>query len=380
MATRLSDLVICGELWNTRNYSTHGWLGLRGRETALRFELTGNCDPDLRGWHIRFEAPTADHEPDTPPEEAEKHERLLEGLAWQQIGPTGVMTAARQVKVCEASVRENYMRCKAGEPTPFEWKPCLTLEWFSQNGRVLLEMIDPVIDFVEFVPYEGAPAPAYQPTPQPPEDDEEEDPGLGITTIQLGDDGQADIREEVFSSAAELEGDEPSCECDEDPYGLFPADLQQQLDSGTRDPEDAEMARFMHEMELQDDLMENDDGDPLQNIVMMIGGKPDPDALSDQEAEGKLKGILSQLAIYGVTLDMCEHYTPRDALRLLVDELLPNERFHPQLQGTGWVQHFSTWEHCTKCEEQADREYEEYERKQREKGAAGDPGETADWA
>ena len=36
MAWRLGELVECGELFNTRHYSTYGWLKLRGRDQRLR--------------------------------------------------------------------------------------------------------------------------------------------------------------------------------------------------------------------------------------------------------------------------------------------------------------------------------------------------------
>ena len=39
MAWRLNDLVEAGELFNTRSYSVHGWLKIRGREEPLLFEL-----------------------------------------------------------------------------------------------------------------------------------------------------------------------------------------------------------------------------------------------------------------------------------------------------------------------------------------------------
>ena len=57
MTLRLSDLVVGGELFNTKHYSVHGWVQLRGQEHALHLELTGNCAPDLAGWHPRLEEP-----------------------------------------------------------------------------------------------------------------------------------------------------------------------------------------------------------------------------------------------------------------------------------------------------------------------------------
>ena len=56
MAYRLGEHVLCGEIFNTSNYSTHGYLVLRGTDHAVSLQLTGNCGEDLRGRNIRFEA------------------------------------------------------------------------------------------------------------------------------------------------------------------------------------------------------------------------------------------------------------------------------------------------------------------------------------
>src|SRR5574337_883757 len=163
MALRLNDLVLSGELFNTRKNSVHGYLRLRDFERPLVFELTGNCDADLAGRHVRF-AVRDQAEPDEEPpphaaraeaeqgdvepadagaaESEEERQGLLHltGLAWVQIGPTGTMTAARRVRVSDCSPRELYVRSKLDEPPPTRWTRCLYLEWFSQNGRVGKEL------------------------------------------------------------------------------------------------------------------------------------------------------------------------------------------------------------------------------------------------
>jgi hypothetical protein len=60
----------------------------------------------------------------------------------------------------------------------------------------------------------------------------------------------------------------------------------------------------------------------------------------------------------GVSLDMCEHFTPRDAYRLLVEQLLHEPGAYRELRGTGWVQHVSTWEFCPACEAEFEREWQ----------------------
>ncbi|MEN6625159.1 MAG: hypothetical protein ABFD69_02905 [Candidatus Sumerlaeia bacterium] len=61
-------------------------------------------------------------------------------------------------------------------------------------------------------------------------------------------------------------------------------------------------------------------------------------------------------------IDICQHYSLRDVYRLLYDNMHDEWRFHPELAGTGWVQHYSTWEYCKECE----RELEENDEKKNE--------------
>ena len=141
-------------------------------KTKARVLDVGNCDPDLKGWHIRFE-PSAPEDPGQPDDDSPAG--IPETIIWQQVGSTGNMTAARKVKVTKCPPHELYMRCKAGEPPPFEWKRCLYLEWYGPNGRVVIELADPTIEYVEFVDL-GGEAPDVQAT----EDEDGTAPGLAI--------------------------------------------------------------------------------------------------------------------------------------------------------------------------------------------------------
>ena len=87
-----------------------------------------------------------------------------------------------------------------------------------------------------------------------------------------------------------------------------------------------------------------------------------------------LKTLLAQLALFGISLDICEHFTPRDAYRLLLEEICPGETAYPELRNTQWVQHFMTSEFCPACEAEFDREYEQRER-QRKEHPGDDPDE-----
>jgi len=375
MALRLNDLVEAGELFNTRNYSVHGVLKLRGREEPLLLELTGNCSPDLMGRHIRFEA--REIPKDRPqlcePTSEEEAERVRRSLHWRQIGATGDMTAARKVKWADCSVQELLSRSKLKEPPPFEWKPCLYLEWFGQNGRVVVELVDPIIEYLERVDFDGPTA-----TKAPEPETKEDTAGLGITTVRMNQDGDAEVTEEVFPSPDE---DDEDGEGPDDPYGLFKPELQQQLDADAlsmdrslKDPDDSD--RFMEETERMDDLIENSEGQVLRSFVIPGRRLRSPDELDDAAVEAELKALLAQLALFGIAFDVCEHCTPRDAYRLLVTEVLPKEHGYPEMRGTGWVQHYSTSDYCAQCDAEAERDYQAYEAKRKKEAGDQPPGDA----
>lgn len=367
MAYRLDDVVISGELINTTNYSTHGWLRLRGQEQTLSLQLTGNCHPDLKGKHIRFEAR------DAAAREAggEAVDFDFSGMAWQQVGPTGDMTADRKVKVGDRSPEELSERSKRGDPPPFEWKRSLYLEWFSQNGRVVLELIDPVITFVE--------------------DDLDEADTTGVATTNpaetaVSDEANPADEFSTFSDATDFSANEFAAEDDDvdevadglsgelsegetlDPYGLFPEGLQQQFDLEASQlnnsiEDDESKPQSLREMELMDELIEGGEGDIIASIFDEPMKLPRPEKLDDVQVEAALKSLLGKLALFGIALSVCEHFTPRDAYRLLLDDICTEERAYPQLRETQWVQHFMTSEFCEACEAEMDREFEEYERR-----------------
>ena len=384
MALRLDGLVLCGELRNTRKNSTHGWLGLRGFDRPLVFELTGDCDPDLAGRYIRFEVRDpprhGDNASDTDESEDAKLERLrLSGLKWQQIGPTGTMTAARKVRVADCSTEELLFRCKHDEPPPMEWKRCLYLEWFSQNGRVVLELADPIIEFIEpnGEPPAGPEDAAIDESPEesPPS---AEEGGLGITSFHLNEDGEVEITDEMASPGC----DDEACEGCNDPYRLIPNELQRQLDAESDEADrnlygEDDEGDINGELELMDELIDRGEGEP---IGMLFDGPvrlPSPDSLDDVQVERELKGLLARLALCGIALHMCEHYTPRQAYRLLIEHLCMEEKGYAELRPTQWVQHFLTSEYCEACQAEDARAFEE-EQRRKSSPSEGDADSDAD--
>jgi hypothetical protein len=442
MAFRLSEQVIRGELINTQRFSTHGWLELRGADRPLLLHLTGNCSPDLAGWHIRFQAKNAAVEDGfiTDPSSLDKNEverlptaeNLLTssevdlkdsesgseqdhsnddclnnigpgssdicGLRWEQIGPTGTMTADRQVRVFDCSFEEFYRRAKLDEPPPTQWKRCLYLEWFSQNGRVVLELPDPVLEFVERIDWSQGQdrveevasdlGDADFPASSPPAS------GLGITEIHINEVGQPEIAEQFFSAGNdddELDVVDFSEDCEEnedDPFHLFPNDLQKQLDTQAyhtdwllkSESEYGEKPESIREMELMDFLIENSDGEAFDSFCHIPVTLEKMDFLNDEQVEQALKDILGQMALYGVALDVCKHYSGRMAYRLLLEEIIPQEHFYPELRGTSWVQHYCTHEFCPDCDAEMDIKFQELEQRRKEHPEEFSGPSSGDWS
>lgn len=302
MALLLSDIVVCGQISNRQKNSVRGWIKLRGFEHRLWISLTGNFAEDLIGKCFFFEA--ADSSPINSSPNA-----TLAQLAPRQVGPAGTMTAIGQVQVAGCSVEELIEYQTVGMTPPLQWKSSLFLEWFSQNGRVIVELLDARITFV---------------------DDVMEDPELDTPDDYLWD--EPDIWD-----------DEPD---DEDPYGLFPVDLEEQIAaqpaaSGEFDAPDVSALNSI-QLFSGDEVPLHALFDPPIRLFL-------PDQLTDRQIDESLQVLLARLARHGVALDMCEHFTARNAYRLLLEQILPSESIPAGLAESGFVQQYTTHEFCPIC-------------------------------
>jgi hypothetical protein len=369
MALRLDDLIEVGEINCTRYYTIFGFIKLRGQEAPLYLQLTGNPDPDLRGKRFRFEPRV------TSTGKSRRSATELNRIAREQIGPPGDFTAARQVRVFDCSVEEFYRRSKLGESVPTEWKPCLYLEWFSQNGRVVIELPDPILEFLEADDRDGGTETV---------DAIGELSDAGMETVDA-DDQLPWIDDAEESSADYTEQDDlfesvEDADEEEDPYGLLPDDLQEHFDAQASETDrhirdDNDKPQDILEAELMDELIEGGSGEPLASIVEDIAHLPAHTLLDDSQVETALKTLLSQMALFGIALDVCEHFTPRDSYRYLMETILPHELGHRELRHTQWVQHFSTWEDCEQCAREFDREWEARQRRE-QSGSDGSEAAT----
>jgi hypothetical protein len=371
MALRLAEYVVSGEIINTRKNSVHGYLSLRGCDRAIVLQLTGNCDADLAGKHIRFEAKSS---PLVEAGEITEREMDDRHLAWMQIGVPGEMSANRQVRGFDCSIDEFLTRSKLGEQPPTEWKRCLYLEWFGQNGRIVVELVDPVIEFVD----DTDTAIADVDTDDLDLDDldaddlEDDDDDLpwddDLDDLELEEDEDAaGLGGNGLGSTFELnEGDDsepwnaPQYDLDdedEDPYGLFPRDLGATLDAAVPNQpwESGPDEETLPQWKEWDEVFDGTKDVPLSTLFDPPLKLPPVDSLDDPQVEAQLKAILMQLALHNIAFHMCEHFTPRAAYKLLVEEILREQGAHPDLPRIGYTMNFDTSESCDECAAEFER-------------------------
>ena len=99
---------------------------------ALQLKLAGNCYPDLAGWKFRIVRT------DPIPDWVDVPD--YDGIATDQSGTIGDVTADQVHHHYECSVEEFVRRLHDGDPPPSTLRKALYLEWFSnRNGRVVIQ-------------------------------------------------------------------------------------------------------------------------------------------------------------------------------------------------------------------------------------------------
>jgi hypothetical protein len=269
-------------------------------------------------------------------------------LGWIQIGVPEIMTAKRD---------------DGG----------IYLEWHSQNGQTIIELANPLIEFVdddelaETKSAEDAEADRFlDDTDAMDEDLEDEDltPGAGAQIAsfeRLDDPDTPEWLDESESTSQE-----------NDPFGLFPPDLQASLntsgDTWTAEPDEATLAQWKE----WDEVFDGTKDVPLSSLFDPPIRLPPVASLNDQQVATLFNTILKQLARHNVAFHMCEHYTPRLGYSLLVDEILRDYGTHPELPRIGYTMNFDTSEFCKECDDEFERRYAE--RQARRESDDPDPG------
>lgn len=364
MALRIGDYVRAGELRNSRRNGVHGWIEF-ATDYGIRLELTGNFVGELQGRNLRFKVP--DH-PDSKFAEPGEFPDSIETLADRQIGVVGDISM-RTSLVPTVPTQQFLEMTEAEQQRHLVEKRCLHIEWHSQNGSIVAELREPEIEF-----YDDSQAAL---------DDVQQigdiDSLLGLDGSGPGDDLSA-VPEFLLHDDEEDDEDEDENDESENPYGLFDENLDRKVaeslgPSGQPDfdedltqgppklrPWDEVIPGIDPETkamyEQWDEIFEGKKDEPLSYLFNTPLKLPKPDAVtSDGEAQPLVTAILAQLALLSVALDVCEHFTPLDTYRVLMSDILPTAKVHPNLAATDMVQHYSTSDYCSECEAEFEAEF-----------------------
>lgn len=127
VARHIDGALVRGEIDNSVEGKTTGWIWLLGQPEPVTLDLVGDCWRDLAGARLKFRNPS--------PVEVKGAK-----LAGQQRGVIGDMTASRKHKVPSCTAEGITALHANGEPIPMVWRNRLYLEWFSEeDGRVVIE-------------------------------------------------------------------------------------------------------------------------------------------------------------------------------------------------------------------------------------------------
>ena len=317
MALRLDDIVIAGFFMNSHRFSTHGRL--------------------LRGQKLEFEVPANDREA------SDEDRRLAATLKPLQIGVTGEMTAGRKVRTFDCSFEEFRLRSALGEPPPTRWELCLYLEWYSQNGRVVIELPMSKIRFPseeEIAVRDQAEKEAFEAELRQAETQYQAEEAIPP-------EDEVAPPEEISTSSTEDE--------DEEGYGLIPEELNSDLERHARRidrevaGESEDSIKMIEETELMDQMLDHGKQSPLQEFLADLQLPSPADVSTEEQAEQALKLALMRLALAGVAFHVCEHCSIREAYRIFIEEVCKNSGHFRPLCGTGWVQNYCTSDYCKEC-------------------------------
>jgi hypothetical protein len=365
MSYKIGEFVVGGDISNVTRNSVNGWIAF-GPEKGLHLQLNGNLTGPFAGKRFRFYVPRADDAPQTRDPELPLD---VASMPMQQIGVVGNIT------LCTVDDSANpHPPTNGGEiadPDETHAAERLLLEWYSQNGQVVVEIQEPQIEFVN---------------------DDEEDSVLDDDTanlINLSEAGpQTDAEDDDDDDA--IIGLDDDDDDTEDPYGLFDPELQERIDASigsTYIDEENEEAYLIDDDDQSDILLEHiewenerreldedskrlhqqlddvfhsDKTEPIANLFdPPLELPPLKSITTDELAEPILNSVLIRLAPLSVAFDICEHCSPLDAYRILITQILPNAQIHPELAKTDIVQHYGTYDYCEQCQKEYDVDFEE---------------------
>ncbi len=340
MAWRIEELLIRGEIDNTTRGRVTGRLWFLGRAEPVVLNLNGNAWRDVAGYVLRF----------TNPVPVVAQPEVLDGLASEQRGSVGDITASRKVKVPDCSMDELLDCVKAKRPFPWHWGNSLYLEWYSeQNGRVVIESAGYELELLG--------EPSWTMT-EPEEAEQQEANGrAGLTFLnQLTGDTEdiaANMENAAFAGGEHLaDDDEPTS------AGEAQADAEQARMDLLLDRVQARIARAQAAGEVVDfeRIMEEE-----RARLRRERDEPEPDPATPEEAAARAEWIAEMnaaaeaaLAEIGADAENAELGDGDDEWAACGDEAehpmvtrctVLTERVHADLKERGWLDDATSAEH-----------------------------------
>ncbi len=311
MVKLLKDCVVSGELDNSCGNSVQGFIVLRDRNfpdqlrqstpQTICISLTGNFNGSFQGHHFRFSAARS-----LVPASTKQHVVTPRELQSPQIGVIAAATL-RRVHVPMIPDGECVDAIQRVPHSPTKQLLCLQLEWWSQNGQVVLQLIDPQIEFY----------------------------------------GE-------FQDCVRLDSSLMTCQ-DVTELHCDPAEFTAKTYCAER------RIRSVISDDIYDDWRLVSDDSLDRALVRLLPEDlqlPQPEDIRDEAgAWQSLRILLSHLASLSIAFDMCQHFSAMEAYRLLFERVLPDATVLHSRISSGFVMHFATWEHCHRCSEEFENHY-----------------------
>ena len=281
MTHDLTTACLAGEIDNTTNNRIDGWLRLRGTLAPVILEITGNCASTLQGQRILFEHPESS--------DSLVNGTDLTGLSFHQVGAAGNVSW----------VAEKGEQCGR-----------LMLEWYGQNGHMVIEWPAVSVQFKEpHVPLLSA-ATA---------------PGLDFSAIPPASWAWSPSLELVHQETAS--GRELATMHAGDPWSSDIDILYKFLD---------ELSDGSHDV-------------PIISLLESPPPHEPPARMKSAEIQEMLRDLIAQLAMLGISVTICPHFSAERSLRWLLDEVVFEEQVHPQMVQHGYVSFYMSSDRCTEC-------------------------------
>ena len=99
-------------------------------------------------------------------------------------------------------------------------------------------------------------------------------------------------------------------------------------------------------------LDELSDGSCDLPIISLLESPPAhdlPGSMRPNEVQETLRDLIAQLALLGVSVNICPHFSAERALGWLVEEVVFEEQVHPRMVCHGYVSFYMTSDRCGQC-------------------------------